>query len=140
MKLTRDDKRDIERAIAEAEALGSGEIRVHVKGRCGEDVMGEAGKVFRRLGMHRTREKNGILIFAALDSRRFAILGDEGIYRRSAGDFWTKTRDIMQAQFSSGSLKEAILEGVRAAGAELARHFPPGSSGRDELSDQVTED
>ncbi|MBR2145962.1 MAG: TPM domain-containing protein, partial [Muribaculaceae bacterium] len=62
-------------AIGEAEKMTSGEIRVHLTPKCGNDVMKEAAKTFNRLKMFKTRHRNGVLIYVAFESRKFAILG-----------------------------------------------------------------
>ena len=66
-------------AIGEAEKMTSGEIRVHITPKCGNDVMKDAAKTFDRLKMYKTRHRNGVLIYVAFESRKFAILGDAGI-------------------------------------------------------------
>ena len=133
------DKKEIVRAIQEAERLTSGEIRVHLEKKCKEDVFWEAKKVFERLKMHRTREKNGVLIFVALESRRFAILGDSGIHRQVGDHFWNATRDVMAGHFSRGEIKEGIIAGVLSVSEKLKKHFPVKAGDPDELSDEVTE-
>ncbi len=138
MTLDRKDKRNIADAIHRAEELTSGEIRVHLKKKCGADVLSEAKKVFRRLKMHRTHERNGVLIFVALDSRRFAILGDEGIHKKVGASFWDEARDRMAAHFLQGLIREGILGGVSSAGEKLKKHFPRHTNDKDELSNKVT--
>ena len=83
-------KDEIVSAINNAEKITSGEIRVHIQSKCKEDVLSEAKKVFHRLKMHKTKERNGVLIFIALKSKRFAILGDSGIHEKVENDFWNE--------------------------------------------------
>ncbi len=130
----------IVQAIREAEHKTSGEIRVHVRKTCKQDALVEAQKIFKKLGMHKTKERNGVLIFVAPQSRVFAIVGDEGIHAKVGVDFWDKTRDIMSNYFKSDKIAEGIVEGVLSAGRELAKHFPLKSDNPNELSDQVTKD
>ena len=63
------DRKRIVAAIHTAEHATSGEIRVHVQQRCGEDPQRDAVQIFERLGMTRTAARNGVLIFLALTSR-----------------------------------------------------------------------
>ena len=136
--LGKEARREIVGAIRNAEKMTSGEIRVHVKSRCKQDVFEEAKKVFLRLGMHRTEERNGVLIFVALDSRQFAILGDRGVHERVGESFWNKMRDLMTAHFSKGQIQAGIVAGVAGAGTELNKHFPKHADDRNELPDRVT--
>ncbi len=136
--LDRNTKKSIVEAIQSAERRTSGEIRVHLQTRCRDDVFWEAKKVFSRLKMQRTKERNGVLVFVALKSRQFSILGDIGIHRQVGDHFWTKVRDKMQLHFAAGRLREGLVEGIRDIGEKLAKHFPCEKADRNELSDTVT--
>ena len=140
MDLTKSDKKEIVSAIHDAEKRTSGEIRVHLKGWCGRDVLREAQKAFTRLKMHRTREQNGVLIFIVLKNREFAVVGDQGIHGRVGEAFWNTIRDKMAGYFSQGKLKEGILAGVEEAGRKLGEHFPRRAGDVNELPDGITED
>ena len=137
--LNKEDKKKIVEAIRRAEKATSGEIRVHVKAKCKDDVMVEAKKVFDRLGMHRTHHRSSVLIFVALKSRRFAIIGDQGIHERVGDSFWNQTRDRMSDYFSKGQMQHGIVAGVNSVGEKLSKFFPHRLEDTNELSDQVTE-
>ena len=57
------------------------------------DVMTRAHHVFRRLGMHRTAERHGVLVYLAVEDRRLAVVGDEGIHGRVGDPHWHRVRD-----------------------------------------------
>ena len=132
------DKKRIVQAITAAERLTSGEIRVHVTDKCRLEPQAAAKKVFEKLRMHRTAERNGVLIFVSLKERAFAVIGDRGIHEKVGQDFWVKVRDRMAAHFSSEGIEEGILAGIGEAGQVLGRHFPRNKDDRNELSDEVT--
>ena len=132
-------KYEIMEAIRLAEEHTTGEIRVHIKPRGGPETMKEAVKVFRKLGMHRTRERSGVLIFVALGSRSFTILGDEGIHQKVGDEFWNSARDTMSGLFSAGKRIEAIVAGVRCAGEKLKQHFPSVQDNPNELPNEVSQ-
>lgn len=132
-------KRRIVEAIRLAERETSGEIRVHLASRSVEDAYVEARKTFKRLGMHATSERNGVLIYVAPHSKNFAIVGDAGLDAKVGPEFWDRTRDRMAAQFSTGRLAEGIIEGVYSAAEKLREHFPRRKDDANELSDTVTE-
>jgi uncharacterized membrane protein len=132
-------EREIVETIRQAESATRGEIRVHVRRLASRDVMKDAQKFFRKTRMHRTRERNGVLIFISWNSRAFAILGDEGIHRVAGDTFWNQTRDRMKEHFSKQELKEGILAGVKSAGEKLKAYFPRSAGNHDELPDMVTE-
>lgn len=128
-------------AIRAAEARSRGEIRVHVSRGAIGDVQKAAAKQFERLGMTATRERNGVLIFVAPESQRFAVIGDSGIHEKCGPDFWSGVAAAMEKDFREGRFAEGLVKGVESAGEELARHFPrvEGASDVDELPDDVTE-
>ncbi len=125
--------------IRQVESGTSGEIRVHVQRASTNNVMNDAKKFFRKNRMHRTRERNGVLIFISWKSRAFAILGDEGIHRIVGDVFWNETRDRMNAHFLKNELKEGIIVGLRSVGEKLKAAFPPRADDCNELPNTVTE-
>ena len=76
--LSVEECRNVIDAIAEAEKNCSGEIRVNIANKAGENVMESAVNVFYSLEMDKTLRKNGVLFFIASEDRRFAVIGDEG--------------------------------------------------------------
>jgi uncharacterized membrane protein len=138
---TLDDGR-IVAAIQEAESRSRGEIRVHVSHRIVDDSRAEAAVVFEKLGMTRTEERIGVLLFVAPASRSFAVIGDRGIHERCGEDFWVGVAQAMRELFRAGRFTEGIVAGVARVGDELARHFPPrpDQADRNELPDAVSRD
>lgn len=134
------DKKEIVNAIVEAEKMTSGEIRVHIQSKCTGDIFEHGKKIFHKLKMDKTKDRNGVLIILAKDSKKFAILGDKGIHEKVGDDFWNETRDKMLEHFKKDSLKEGIIVGVLSVGEKLKRYFPYEKNDKNELSDAVTED
>jgi uncharacterized membrane protein len=136
----------ITRAIKMAEARTSAEIRVHLERRVprrlllgrAPDVMTRAQQVFRRLGMHRTAERHGVLIYLAVEDRRFAVVGDEGIHGRVGDPHWHRVRDLMVEKLRSSAPREAIERAVEELGRALAEHYPRRPDDKNELSDEVS--
>jgi uncharacterized membrane protein len=136
------DHERILRAIREAEAGSSGEVRVHVASGEATDAQAAAAAEFERLGMTRTERRNGILFFVAPRSRSFAVLGDRGIHEKCGPAFWSDIAAAMEADFREGRFTDGIVKGVARAGEALARHFPreAGRTDVNELPDEVSED
>jgi len=118
------DEKKLLRAIAEAEAMTSGHLRVLVSKRHCRDALAAAEKHFRTLGLEKTPLRNGVLIFVAPRSHTFAIYGDWAVHERCGEVFWTQVRDEMTPLFKEGRYTEALLHGVKKAGQILAEHFP----------------
>src|SRR4051812_48017955 len=95
---TPDEQKRIVEAIRQAEKATSGEIRVHVEPHCANaDPVQRAIEVFAHLGMHQTREQNGVLFYLAYTDRKFAVLGDKGIDAKVPGDFWESTKGLLRS-------------------------------------------
>jgi uncharacterized membrane protein len=129
-------------AIQAAESRSLGEIRVHVTARADLEVESAARAQFEKLEMARTALRNGVLIYVAPKSQRFAVIGDKGIHERCGPEFWKTVAAAMESDFRAGRYTDGILDGVTAAGHELAKHFPRPESHPDanELPDHVTRD
>jgi len=136
--LVRIDEARLRQAIAEAELRTSGEIRVSISRFFWGPVRPVAERAFRRLGMDRTRDRNGILFFVVPSRRRFVILGDEGIHAHVGTEFWTETAAALSARFHKREFTEGLVDGIRAAGERLAAHFPyDRSTDINELPDEI---
>ncbi len=133
------DHERIIRAIANAEAKSSGQIRVHLHNRSVGDPIEAGRRVFQKLGMTATAEKNGVLIFVAPRSRNFAILGDSGIHEKCGADFWNDAAAVMSDHFRKGDFAGGIVAAVEKAGDVLAAHFPRGERNVNELPDEIDE-
>jgi uncharacterized membrane protein len=135
------DHERIVAAIQGAEARSRGEIRVHATDRAAEDVQAEAARVFEKLGMTATAERNGVLIYVAPRSHRFAIIGDTGIHERCGAGFWKEIAAAMEHDFRDGRFTDGLVKGIARAGESLAVHFPrTAAPDVDELPNRVSED
>ncbi|MDB6015542.1 MAG: hypothetical protein JWR19_31 [Pedosphaera sp.] len=131
---------EIVAAIRAAEKKTSGEIRVFISRQEPADPIAAAQQHFTRLGMNKTEEKNGVLIFVAPRVRRFAVIGDAGVHRRCGDGFWQEVAAEMSGHFKKEEFTRGILHGVHKAGELLAQHFPRRTGDRNELSDDVETD
>ena len=95
MTLSPEQEQRIAAAIEAAELLTSGEVRVHLNDTCKGDALKDAEKVFKRLRMDQTADRNGILFYIALESHNFAVVGDLGIHASVGQSFWDGIRDRM---------------------------------------------
>ena len=125
-------------AIKQAELKTSGELKIHVEAKCTEDPVERAKKVFVQLGMHKTELKNGVLFYLAFESRKFAVIGDEGIDNATPSNFWNEIKDKMSESFRLGNFAEGLINGIEQAGAALAEYFPRTNEDKNELSDEIS--
>jgi uncharacterized membrane protein len=136
--LTKAEEAEIVEAIRLAEKNTSGEIRVHLEKKTSIAPIERAVEVFNELQMDQTQQRNGVIIYVAVNSKQFAIYGDKGINDVVAGDFWNCTKDIMLEHFKSGRNKQALVDGIYNAGEQLKKYFPYQSDDTDELSNEIS--
>jgi uncharacterized membrane protein len=131
-------KRIVE-AIHMAEANTSGEIRVYIqRGNLKRDPLVAAQKKFHRLGMHRTADRNAVLIFVAPRAHKFAVVGDKAIHEKCGEELWQQLVERMQQHFRNEKFSDALIEAIQETGKALATHFPKTSTST-ELPDDVIE-
>lgn len=136
--LSQEEQQEVIKAIQEAERNTSGEIRVHIEKTPGKDALNQATKVFDFLKMDNTRERNGVLIYVAIDSRDLVILGDIGINDVVPPDFWESTKDAIIKEFKNGDYKKGLIDGILTAGEQLKAHFPFKKGRGNELPDDIS--
>jgi len=136
--LTEADKKMIVDAIKEAELNTSGEIRVHIESHCKGNVLDRAAYIFKKLKMHKTAQRNGVLFYLAYKDRKFAILGDAGINSKVPENFWDDIKEKMAEKFKEGKFTEGLAEGIKESGQQLKTHFPYQSDDVNELSDDIS--
>jgi len=134
----REGKLQIEQAIKEAELNTSGEIRVHIESKCASDPLQRAVYIFNYLKMYNTQARNGVLIYVAVESRKFAIIGDAGINKVVPDDFWNTIREKMGQAFSEGRYVDGLSQAIREAGASLKRYFPYRTDDINEQPDEIS--
>jgi uncharacterized membrane protein len=130
----------IVREIREAEEKTSGEIRVFLqRGSLKGDALPAAQKQFRNLGMQKTKERNGVLIFVAPRAQKFAVIGDDGVHQKCGEEYWTRLVDSMREHFQKEDFTQALLEAIERTGELLAQYFPKLEDGKDELPNEIVE-
>lgn len=136
--LNRLDIDHVKKAIEEAEKETSGEIRVSVARFFWGRVHPAAERTFQRLGMTRTRQRNGILFFIVPSRRRFVVLGDEGIHAKVGQEFWDGIAAAMSKDFKKGDFTDGLIRGIRKAAEGLRAHFPyDAATDVNELPDDI---
>ena len=131
---------EIVTAIRAAETKTSGEIRVFISRKPIADPVSAAQAHFVELGMEKTRDRNGVLIFVAPRAHQFAVIGDSGVHARCGEKFWTELAQEMSGHFRRSHFTAGIVHGVRRAGELLAQHFPRRPGDANQLPDEVEGD
>src|SRR5674476_1555592 len=100
-------------AIRDAEHKTSGEIRVSISPKHIDDPVAAAQVEFLRLGMNKSPERNGVLIFVAPRTHKFAVVGDEAVHAKCGDEFWRQLADAMTGYFRTSEFTPGIIHGVQ---------------------------
>ncbi|UMB53244.1 TPM domain-containing protein [Lutibacter sp. A64] len=124
--------------IQVSEKNTSGEIRVHIEKSTEKSPMDRALEVFYFLEMDKTELRNGILIYVAVESKKIAILGDEGINNLVPKDFWDQELALMLTHFKKGDFTKGLQLAIIEIGEKLKQFFPYQKNDINELSDEIS--
>ena len=137
-----DDFLHISNKIKEFELKTAGEISVSIKekrkfSQRNKSIKEIAEEEFFRLGINKTRDNTGILIFLILTDRQFHIMADKGIHEKVTDTTWEDIKNQIQNFFVKGKFAEGLSWGVEEVGKILAKHFPIKPDDTNEISNRV---
>jgi len=125
---------EIERAVQQAEAHHSGEIRFAVEtalplaALCrGLSPRERALQVFAHLHIWDTHHNNGVLIYVLCADRAVEIVADRGISARVKSAEWEAICRDVEQYFRAGRFAEGARAAVAGVASLLVRHFPAGA-------------
>ncbi len=131
----------IEKAISATEKTHGGEIRVALEASLEPAELfsdltprERALQAFSQLGVWDTELNNGVLIYVLWADHDVEIVADRGFNGRVSAQQWSDVCHRMEQLFSQGAAAQAMVAGIQAAGALIARHFP--AADRNELPDR----
>jgi uncharacterized membrane protein len=137
--LNTSDKQMLVQAIQAAEKTTSGEIRVHVESRTKKgDALTRATEIFFKNKMNATKERNGVLVYVAVEDKKLAIYADQGIYDKVGVEFWYSQVQEMTAHFKEENYVQGMSLVIAEIGKALTQHFPYDRvTDTNELSDEI---
>ena len=137
--LNTSDKQMLVQAIQAAEKTTSGEIRVHVESRTKKgDALTRATEIFFKQKMNATKERNGVLVYVAVEDRKLAIYADQGIYDKVGVEFWYSQVQEMTSHFKEENYVKGMSVVIAEIGKALTNHFPYDRvTDTNELSDEI---
>ena len=94
-----------------------------------------AAAAFQEEAVHGTRHRTGVLVYVSALEDRVLVVPDGGIASRVPGGEWNALRWGGRPDPRAPGDLSHFLEGLRAAGAILARHVPPTDDNPNEISD-----
>ncbi len=98
-----------------------------------------ANEQFLARGLHGTRGRTGVLIFASLAERHAEVVADEGIYEKVSPEVWVDAVAALIERAHAGDIAGGFVRAVEICGAVLAEHFPPCPDNPNEIGDRLVE-
>jgi len=92
---------------------------------------------FNIRGIAHTQDRCGILIFVSLAERYARIIADDGIATRVSQAQWQGAVDVLVAHMRDGRIADGFVAAIEICGNQLAAHFPPGRTSKDELPNRI---
>ncbi len=139
MLFTPDDEKEIIEAIRQAESMSTGEIRVHLDQKLKGDPLAVAQSIFFKIGMQKTKDRNGVLFYVSENKRKIAIIGDENIHKYVRQSFWNELIEEIIHSFKQNKYKEGLVSAIHKTGTKLKKYFPGNGKNNDnELPDEIS--
>ena len=135
--LTTEQEALLVEAIREQEARTRAEIRICVTYKFIWRHERFAWRMFERIGMRNTRERNGALIVMMVRMKKVVIIGDSGFDAVVPSNYWREAVVAMIREMHEAGPLEAMREGLRRLGDTLSIHWPRGADDLNELSDEI---
>lgn len=136
--LTAGQQAAVVEAVRLAEKGTSGEIRIHIDAVCDGNPVQRAEHMFFALGMDKTALRNGVLIYLACESKKFAVIGDKGINDLVPENFWDDVILAMTEEFRAGRFAEGLSAAAVMAGEKLKEFFPYQEDDVNEQPDEIS--
>ena len=126
-------------AIRSMERQTSGEIRVYVEEKNPfVDPLDRAAKIFYKLKMQDTDERNAVLLYIATKHKELALFGDEGIFKATGAEYWNNAVRDMISKFDKDDICEGVVQCIKHVGRTLCEKFPYDSKeDKNELPDDI---
>lgn len=102
-----------------------------------ERVHRAAMEQFLAKGLHMTRERTGVLLFASLAEHRAEVVADEGIYAVAPHEVWDEVVALLIAGLKRKDPASGFEAAIRRAGEILAQYVPPRADNPNELPDRL---
>ena len=108
--------------------------------RMEESAARRAKEVFFDRGMARTKERDGILIFASLLERRAVVLADEGVRAKVKPEAWEPAVAALTAAAADGRIADGLVAAIEKAAAALRAAGVVGKAGGELSADAIDGD
>ncbi len=137
--LTTAERRALQDAIAAAERGHRGEIRVHIESRYpGDGPLGRAEALYQELGIGKTRDDTGVLLYIAERDHKAAVFAGSGVYGARKPALWKDIAAAVAEGYAAGDRLSGLVRALAMIGDILRETARGDDTAGDELPNQVT--
>lgn len=129
---------ELQELIGVLEQNTSAELRIHIENSDNPNALERAAEVFQNLGMEKTKNRSGVLMYLNLRLRKFAIYVDSGLHELTGKVYWDKVCERMEMRFKKAEFLPAMSEALKEIGADLAKYFPIEEDDENELDNEIS--
>ncbi len=98
-----------------------------------------AHEQFFHQGVHRTRERSGVLFFVSVAEHYVELIADAGIHEKVGEERWQAIIDGFVAEVRGGDVGGGFERAVAACADAMAVHYPRAADDTNELADGLIE-
>jgi putative membrane protein len=103
------------------------------KKRMTTEVDETAHAIFLSHGVHRTKNRNGVLIYISWLEHLVEVLADENAFKKFPKEFWDEAADRMGKALQSRHPEDEISKEIDFLGRALTKEFPATADDSNEL-------
>ena len=94
---------------------------------------------FLQQGVHRTEQRNGLLLFVSVAERYVEIMADKGINDAVPDNAWNDIVQEFVAKVKQDKIADGFISAINKSGKLLQTHFPIQANDVDELPNHLIE-
>lgn len=128
----------VDQAIKLAELDTTAEFKVHLEKVCHGSAETRADEIFKMLELHKTLSRNAILIYVAIETRKFHIYFDIGIQKQIDSKTAEMAGHIMLGRLREDQIAMGIAETIEFLGTKCKKHFPYRMDDVNEIDDEIS--
>lgn len=98
-----------------------------------------AQEQFHLLGVHRTRNRSGLLLYVSVAEHYVQIIADEGIHARVGEARWQEIVGMFVAEVKAGRVADGFTAAITAIADAMAAHYPREADDVNELPNRLIE-
>lgn len=98
-----------------------------------------ARRIFIERGLHRTKQRNALMIFISEAEKAVYLLADEGLEKKVSGDYWDSVGKRLADDFCSENPGDSFFDALCEIAPQLISEFPSSAVNDNEICNKLVE-